>query len=157
LIKCDDIDTLVPFEEKARKVHRHVKRKLTGKYPLLPRYVFACCDPIERLFQQIFPFPSIVLGVISMNGQPVPLHDKGIAWLRRLTNEPELLHKLSKTNLHRTFSEGKAVQILKGPWSQLRAKFVELNMEDRSAKILVHLFGRWQELEQPLENLDPIE
>ena len=113
------------------------KKKIVKK-KFMPGYVFIELDLTENLLHKIRALPG-VMGFVSTGSQPQVLSEEEI---QNLFTEIGEIKKEEKSAPRILFSEGEAVKILEGPFSNFQGVIDEVNSEKGKVKVRVEIFGR---------------
>ena len=122
---------LVPTETEIRSSsgkRREVKRKLYPGYVLVQMHL---TDEIRHLIQQT----AGVTHFVGSADAPVPLPESEVKMLLKTVGEEAQKPKA-------VWTEGQAVRIIEGPFTEFTGKIVEVNPERETVKVSVSIFGR---------------
>ena len=115
-LKSRGISAYVPLREKVRK---YGARRRVSHIPLIHCYVFVQIEPHER--RKVLQAPN-VQGFTGNSRRPVPIPEKEIDWLKRITGEKNELEITEET-----YSKGAEVEIVSGPLSGIRGRLTGTN------------------------------
>lgn len=107
-------------------------------YPRFPGYLFVAVTPPGWPDLTAWPFTALIRGILSMNGQPVPLAPGEVDRLR--SEDGTAVPPVMSVPLHRAFVVGQRVRVLAGPFRDFVADLDAV--DEGGASITVQIFGR---------------
>lgn len=130
------LDILIPTQE---KIEIKEGKKNTVKEKIFPGYLLVNMILDDNTWLAVRTTPGIT-GFIGTSTKPTPLPEGEVASIRRFM-------AMEAPKFKTTFSEGEAVKITDGPFSEFLGSISEIDEEKGKLKVLVSVFGR----ETPVE------
>jgi transcription antitermination factor NusG len=136
----------LPRERKwSPSLWRRRPREGEVEYPRFPGYLFVAITPPRWPDLLSWPLASFRLGVLTMNGQPVPLAPGEI---ERLQAEDGTAVIGGAPPLHRAFLIGQEVRVINGAFRGFEVRIEAL--DEQGAHTTVQIFGRPSAVTLPL-------
>lgn len=130
------IEILVPTQE---KIEIKEGKKSTVKEKIFPGYLLIYMILDDSTWLAVRTTPGIT-GFIGTTNKPTPLPEDEVESIKRFMN-------LEAPKFKTAFSQGEAVKITDGPFSEFLGTISEIDEERGKIKVLVSIFGR----ETPVE------
>lgn len=133
ILKSYGLRAFCPTETKWKRIGPKQKRT-PFNYPMLPRYIFASgADPwdVVRSLRG-----RGIQGVVSFNGAPAQISEPQIERLARMSGASI---PTRSAPVHRSFTAGDKVEIIRGPFQGYLVPIESIN--GRTAKVLMKLFN----------------
>ncbi|MDO8487067.1 MAG: transcription termination/antitermination protein NusG [Candidatus Curtissbacteria bacterium] len=130
------LDILVPTQEKI-EIKEGKKNKVKEK--IFPGYLLIRMVLDDNTWLVVRTTPGIT-SFVGMGNRPTPLPDEEVASIQRFMS-------MEAPKFKTTFSQGEAVKIVDGPFSEFLGSISEIDDEKGKLKVLVSIFGR----ETPVE------
>lgn len=130
------IDILVPTQN---KIEIKEGKKSQVREKLFPGYILVNMVLDDFTWLAVRTTPGIT-GFVGTSTKPTPLPDEEVATIRRFMD-------LEAPKFKTAFSQGEAVKITDGPFSEFLGTISEIDEERGKLKVLVSIFGR----ETPVE------
>lgn len=136
-------ELLIPTQD---KVVIRSGKKSTIKEKIFPGYLLVKMDMDDPTWLAVRTTPGIT-GFVGAGKNPTPLSKKEVSNIQKFVSTPA---KRFKTK----FSEGEAVKITDGPFSDFLGTIDEIDHEKGKVKVLVSIFGRETPVELDLLQID---
>ncbi len=130
------LDILVPTQE---KIEIKEGRKNKVKEKIFPGYLLIRMVLDDNTWLVVRTTPGIT-SFVGMGNKPTPLPEEEVASIQRFMS-------MEAPKFKTTFSQGEAVKIVDGPFSEFLGSISEIDEEKGKLKVLVSIFGR----ETPVE------
>lgn len=130
------LDILVPTQD---KIEIKEGRKNTVKEKIFPGYLLVNMVLDDTTWLAVRTTPGIT-GFIGTANKPTPLPDDEVETIKRFMS-------LEAPKFKTAFSQGEAIKITDGPFSEFLGTISEIDEERGKVKVLVSIFGR----ETPVE------
>lgn len=130
------LDILVPTQEKI-EIKEGKKSKVNEK--IFPGYILIKMVLDDNTWLSVRTTPGITSFVGNAN-RPTPLDEQEVEGIRRFM-------EMEAPKFKTTFSQGEAVKIVDGPFSEFLGSISEIDDEKGKLKVMVSIFGR----ETPVE------
>jgi transcriptional antiterminator NusG len=130
------LDILVPTQE---KIEIKEGKKAKVKEKIFPGYLLIRMVLDDNTWLVVRTTPGIT-SFVGMSNRPTPLPDEEVASIQRFMS-------MEAPKFKTTFSQGEAVKIVDGPFSEFLGSISEIDDEKGKLKVLVSIFGR----ETPVE------
>lgn len=130
------VDILVPTQD---KIEIKEGKKNTVKEKIFPGYLLINMVLDDFTWLAVRTTPGIT-GFIGTSNKPTPLPEDEVATIKRFMS-------LEAPKFKTAFSQGEAVKITDGPFSEFLGTISEIDEEKGKLKVLVSIFGR----ETPVE------
>lgn len=126
-------EILVPSENVVQLVKG---KKQTRSKKFFPGYMFVEMDLSEQTWMLVTGTTKVT-GFVGNKTNPLPVPPEEVA---RVTKQAEQGAEKPKAKVD--FTEGEAVRVVDGPFSNFNGTVEEINYEKEKVKVLVSIFGR---------------